>query len=100
MRKNETELQLSNIVVSLSDIQRERERALSPFGPVRAGLTSSQITQHQQLSELLSCLERKVEILQSKFLEDFATSRPDTENEVLVPLYVTPIDTDGTDETA
>jgi hypothetical protein len=42
-------------------------------------------------------LERKVEILQSKFLEDFATSRPDTENEVLVPLYVTPIDTDGTD---
>ena len=99
MKRNVIKVSHSSIVVSLSDIQRERERALSPFGPVRAGLTTSQPTNKEaQLSELLSCLERKVEILQSKFLEDFATSRPDTENEVLVPLYVTPIDTDGTDE--
>ena len=97
MKRNVIRVSHSSIVVSLSDIRQERERACSPFGPVRAGLTSSQTTQHQQLSELLNYLESEVEILQSKFLEDFATSRPDTENEVLVPLYVTPIDTDGTD---
>ena len=98
MKRNVIRVSHSSIVVSLSDIRQERERACSPFGPVRAGLTTSQITQHQQLSELLSCLERKIEILEYKFLEGFATSRHDTENEVLVPLYVTPIDAGGTDE--
>ena len=53
-------------IVKLSDIRTSRQRALSPYGPVRAGLTTSQITQHQQLSELLSSLERKVENLNYK----------------------------------
>lgn len=79
MRKVVTKVSHSSIVVSLSDIRQERERACSPFGPVRAGLTTSQRTQHQQLSELLSCLESKIEILESKFLEDFATLKLDTE---------------------
>ena len=95
MKRNVIRVSHSSIVVSLSDIRQERERACSPFGPVRAGLTSSQTTQHQQLSELLSCLERKVEILQSKFLEDFATSRLGMgKEEVVVPLTI-PIDEDG-----
>ena len=56
----------SNIVV-LSDIRRGRERALSPFGPVRAGLTTSQrINKEVQLTELLSSLESAVATLISK----------------------------------
>ena len=43
-----------------SDTTHNRESVPSPYGPVRAGLTISQTTQDQQLTELLSCLERKV----------------------------------------
>lgn len=40
------------------------------FGPVRAGLTTSQATSKEaQLSELLKCLEREVENLRSKYCE-------------------------------
>ena len=38
----------------------------SPFGPVRAGLTTSQTTPSQQLSELLNSLENVVESLNYK----------------------------------
>jgi len=40
--------------------------ALSPYGPVRAGLTTSQTTPSQQLSELLNSLESVVESLNYK----------------------------------
>ena len=43
-----------------------RGNALSPYGPVRAGLTTSQTTQSQQLSELLNSLENVVESLNYK----------------------------------
>ena len=43
-----------------------RESVPSPFGPVRAGLTTSPITQDQRLSELLSSLESVVENLNYK----------------------------------
>ena len=43
-----------------------KETVPSPYGPVRAGLTTSQITQDQQLSELLSSLESVVESLNYK----------------------------------
>ena len=43
-----------------------KEIVPSPFGPVRAGLTTSQITQHQQRTELLNSLEREVESLNYK----------------------------------
>ena len=40
---------------------------LSPFGPVRAGLTTTQRTNKvHQLSELLNYLEKQVEILENK----------------------------------
>jgi hypothetical protein len=58
--------ELQSNIVELSDIRRSRHRALSPYGPVRAGLTTSQITQDHQLTELLNSLEREVENLNFK----------------------------------
>ena len=44
------------------------------FGPVRAGLTTSQATSKEaQLSELLNSLEREVENLRSKYCEAYIT---------------------------
>ena len=57
-----TEEQFTSLV-ELSDIRRQKQRALSPYGPVRAGLTTSQTTLDQQLTELLNCLENVVENL-------------------------------------
>lgn len=57
----------SGNIVKLSDIRRERGRALSPYGPVRVGLTTWQGTDKDQaLTELLNSLERKVADLNSK----------------------------------
>jgi hypothetical protein len=54
-------------IVKLSDIRREKHRALSPYGPVRAGLTTSQrINEEVQLTELLNSLESAVATLISK----------------------------------
>jgi hypothetical protein len=53
-------------IVKLSDIQTSKQRASSPYGPVKAGLTTSQITQDQRLTELLNSLEREVENLNYK----------------------------------
>jgi ABC-type transport system involved in cytochrome bd biosynthesis fused ATPase/permease subunit len=48
----------------------ESGSASTIYGPVRAGLTTSPATNKEaQLSELLSCLEKRVEILESKYLE-------------------------------
>ena len=66
MRRQTTSVSQENIV-QLSDIRRERQRALSPYGPVRAGLTTSQRTDRdRQLTELLSSLENVVADLNSK----------------------------------
>ena len=46
---------------------------LSPYGPMRAGLTTSHRTQLLVLSELLSSLEREVENLRSKYCEAYVT---------------------------
>jgi hypothetical protein len=59
-------------IVALSAIRREKQRALSPYGPVKAGLTtlpSPKINTEEyevRLSELLSSLESAVETLQFK----------------------------------
>ena len=47
----------------------ESGSASSPYGPMRAGLTTSHRTQLLVLSELLSSLESKVETLESRYLE-------------------------------
>ena len=83
-------------IVALSDIRRSRHRASSPYGPVRAGLTTSQITQDHQLTELLNSLEREVENLNFKSFTVY-----DTFNTVLEDLRVvlshTQTEKDGTD---
>ena len=47
----------------------ESGSASSPYGPMRACLTTSHRIQLLVLSELLSSLESKVETLESKYLE-------------------------------
>ncbi|MGI9143396.1 MAG: hypothetical protein ACR2IJ_09440 [Fluviibacter sp.] len=94
---------LSNIV-ELSDIRAKRERALSPFGPVRAGLITLpdretvRENQLRQLSELLSSLESVVDSLNYKSFTAYATLATATEN-LRAVLYDTVIREDGTDET-
>ena len=53
--------------------EEESGPVLNPYGPVRAGLTTSHRTQNQALSELLNCLEREVESLNSKYCEAYVT---------------------------
>ena len=66
MRKQTTSVSQGNIV-QLSVIRSERHIASSPYGPVRAGLTTLQRTDKDQvLTELLSSLESVVADLNSK----------------------------------
>ena len=85
-------------IVKLSDIRTSRQRALSPYGPVRAGLTTSQITQHQQRTELLNSLENEVENLNYKSFTVYDTLVIAIEA-MRVALLDTVIEEDGTDET-
>ena len=50
-----------------------KSNALSPYGPVRAGLTTSQTTQEAQLLELLSSLENVVDNLNYKSFTAYDT---------------------------
>jgi len=59
----------------------ERASAYSPFGPVRAGLITTQRTNEDQvLTELLNSLERKIVELNIKSLEVLNTYLNDTEH--------------------
>lgn len=52
----------------------ESSYAWSPYGPKRAGLTTSQrIERDQALSESLNSLEKQVETLESRYLEVLGT---------------------------
>jgi len=57
---------LSLVTQEHSDTPSVKPNVSSPFGPVRAGLTTSQTTPNQQLSELLNSLESVVENLNYK----------------------------------
>ena len=57
-----------------------RSNALSPYGPVRAGLTTSQITQEARLTELLNSLESVVDNLNYKSFTVYDTLVIATEN--------------------
>lgn len=86
----------------LSGGKGESESASSPFGPVRAGLTTTldhsiaRASQDQQLSELLSTLEKQAEILLLKsceVLDTFITGtthlvEPTTFNERTITIKV------------
>jgi len=86
-------------IVRLSDIRQEKQRALSPYGPVRAGLTTSQRTSEEvRLMELLNSLESAVENLQFRSFTVYDTLNTAIE-EARVALLHTTIDEVGIDET-
>jgi len=91
-----TDKPLSNLV-KLSDIRQERERALSPYGPVRAGLTTSQRTSEEaRLMELLNSLESVVETLNFKSFTVYDTLNTAIEGVRAALCGITP--KAGTDE--
>jgi len=57
-----------------------RSGALSPYGPVRAGLTTSQTTPEARLTELLNSLENVVDNLNYKSFTVYDTLVIATEN--------------------
>ena len=72
-----------------------KSNASSPYGPVRAGLTTSQTTLDQQLTELLSSLENVVESLNYKSFTVYDTLTTAIQG-VRVALSDTATDVDGT----
>ncbi len=74
-----------------------RSNVLSPYGPVRAGLTTWQTTQDQQLTELLSSLESEVATLVSKSCTVLDTLNTVTQ-EVSAVVSNIAIEGAGTDE--
>ena len=68
----------------------------SPFGPVRAGLTTSQITNDQLLTVLLSSLEREVANMISKSCTALDILTTATKEMLAEPLPST-IDAAGTE---
>ena len=61
-----------NIVV-LSDIREKKQRASSPYGPVKAGLTTLPTTNEVRLMELLNSLESVVQDLNYKSFTAYDT---------------------------
>ena len=94
MRSNEIKQQLLNTVVSLSDTRRERAIASSPFGPVRANLTTLQITGRVLPTESLSYSVKEAKIIEFKYSEVCVTLRLDTEE--LAKLSNIQTEQDGT----
>lgn len=87
---------LSLLTSTHSDTTKISRPVPSHFGPVRAGLTTWQTTQDQQLTELLSSLENVVASLNSKsstLLDTLSTAI----QEVSATLNATPIESVGTE---
>ena len=89
-------------IVALSDIREEKLRALSPYGPVKAGLTTlpsqgmEEGDQLLRLTELLNSLESVVDNLNFKSFTVYDTLVCAIEG-VRVGLSAGTPDTDGTD---
>ncbi len=73
-----------------------KSNASSPYGPVRAGLTTSQITPEARLTELLNSLESVVDNLNFKSFTVYDTLIIATEN-LRVALSNIATEEDGTD---
>ena len=71
-------------LTSYTSGERVNKRALSPYGPVRAGLTTTpaqetaRVNSLVRLTEMLNYLEREVQILENKSLKVLSTSLQDT----------------------
>jgi len=82
-------------IVQLSAIRRERARALSPYGPVKAGLTTLPKTNTEvRLTELLSSLESEAERLKYKSFTAYDTLNVAIED-LRAALSTGTTDTDG-----
>ena len=75
---------------------KTKSDVLSPYGPVRAGLTTSQITPEARLTELLNSLESVVDNLNYKSFTVYDTLIIATEN-LRVALSNIATEEDGTD---
>ena len=70
MKKSTIERSLKTTLRLVGAGEGESGSALSPFGPVRAGLTTTQSTNKDQaLTELLNSLEKKIVDLNTKSYE-------------------------------
>ena len=78
------------------DTTTSRSNVYSPYGPVRAGLTTSQITNEARLTELLNSLESVVASLNYKSFTVYDTLVIATEN-LRVALSNIATDEAGTD---
>ena len=86
---------LSLVTSTHSDTMTTTSSVPSPYGPVKAGLTTWQTTQDQQLTELLSSLESVVASLNSKSYTLLDTLNTAIQA-VSAALSATPIDEGGT----
>ncbi len=75
---------------------KTRSDVLSPYGPVRAGLTTSQTTHEVRLTELLNSLESVVDNLNYKSFTVYDTLNTAMEN-LRVALSNIATEEDGTD---
>lgn len=92
MRTNESH----ENIVELSDIRQEKLRALSPYGPVKAGLTTLPTTNEVRLMELLNSLENVVHELNYKSFTAYDTLNTAIQG-VRAALSGTVIEEGGTD---
>ena len=83
-------------IVKLSGIREKKLRALSPYGPVKAGLTTLPTTNEARLMELLNSLESVVDRLNFKSFTVYDTLNTAIEG-VRVALSHTTIEKGGTD---
>ena len=83
-------------IVALSDIREGKLRALSPYGPVKAGLTTLPTTNEVRLMELLNSLENVVHDLNYKSFTAYDTLNTALEA-VRAVLYDGTTDTGGTE---
>ena len=93
MRTNESQ----ENIVALSDIREGRLRALSPYGPVKAGLTTLPTTNEVRLMELLNSLENVVHDLNYKSFTAYDTLNTAIQG-VRAALSDIATDNRGTDE--
>jgi hypothetical protein len=84
-------------LTSYTNGEGERATVSSPFGPVRAGLTTTHVQETTrgeslvQLTELLNYLEKKVQILENKSSKALFTFLQDTTHLVEPSLGTTDI---------
>jgi hypothetical protein len=83
-------------IVTLSDIREGKLRALSPYGPVKAGLTTLPTTNEVRLMELLNSLENVVHDLNYKSFTVYDTLNTAIEA-VRVALLASTTEEGGTD---